>query len=216
MKYIIMCGGHYRKWKVPKQLTKYKGEPLVLRTIRLLRECGVNDIAISSNNNIFERCGVPLLKHNNQWDVTGYNNYVGYWCNGFYPTNEPVCYLFGDVIYSPEAIRTIVEYKTDDIMFFGSKRPFAPEYPKNNVEPFAFKVTNVDRFFEACDEVKRLDAEGRFARKPLAWELWYVICGADPYQDAEHINDPVASDYVAINDYTCDIDEPHDVKKVIP
>ena len=48
MKYIIMCGGNYETFETPRQLTKIKGEPLVARTIRLLQEQGVEDIAISS------------------------------------------------------------------------------------------------------------------------------------------------------------------------
>ena len=37
MKYIIMCGGHYKKWETPRQLIMVNGEHLVGRTIRLLR-----------------------------------------------------------------------------------------------------------------------------------------------------------------------------------
>ena len=55
MKYIIMCGGIYAKWDRPKHLTELKGEPLVARTIRLLRENGITDIAISSNSELFEQ-----------------------------------------------------------------------------------------------------------------------------------------------------------------
>ena len=50
MKYIIMCGGTYKKWWKPRQLAEIKGEALVARTIRLLRENGVEDIAISTNH----------------------------------------------------------------------------------------------------------------------------------------------------------------------
>ena len=28
MKYIIMCGGDYKKWKTPKQLIRINGEPV--------------------------------------------------------------------------------------------------------------------------------------------------------------------------------------------
>ena len=41
MKYIIMCGGDYRNFTQPKQLFKINGEPIVTRTMRLLRECGI-------------------------------------------------------------------------------------------------------------------------------------------------------------------------------
>ena len=211
MKYIIMCGGDYPNWKKPKQLISIKAEPIVVRTIRLLREAGITDIAISSNHPAFEGLGVPVLKHENEYTSRHYNDYDGCWCDAFYPTDEPTCYLLGDVYFSPEAIRTIVEYETDDIMFFGSKRPFAQEYPKDHVEPFAFKVANNRHLRAAIKTVKIFDKQGLFARKPIAWELWYVIAGSDPYQDAEDIKGP-ARDYVAINDYTCDIDEPWEAR----
>lgn len=47
MKYILMCGGTYEKWQTPKHLSVVKGEPIVVRTIRLLRESGVEDIYIN-------------------------------------------------------------------------------------------------------------------------------------------------------------------------
>ena len=40
-------------------------EPIIGRTIRLLREANVSEIYISTNDERFERFGVPLLKHNN-------------------------------------------------------------------------------------------------------------------------------------------------------
>lgn len=210
MKYIIMCGGTYKRWKWPRQLLEYKGEKIVCRTIRLLRENGIDDIAVSTNDDRFEDyVDVPILKHKNEYTTRKYNDFDGYWCDAFYPTEEPTCYLFGDVVFSPEAIKTIIDAETDDIQFFGSKRPFAPEYPKDHVEPFAFKVVNVKHLREACEKVKSLPASA-FARKPISWELWYVIKDAPLKQDAEHI---VGADYVGINDYTCDIDDPAEARE---
>ena len=207
MKYIIMCGGHYEKWKEPRQLIKVNGECLVERTIRLLRENGIEDIAISSDNPVFTGFGVPLLIHDNDYYARKYNDMDGYWCNCFYPMGDPACYLMGDVLFSPEAIRTIVKTKTDDIMLFGSKAPFAPEYPKEYREPFAFKVSDQGHLHRAIQRVKRLDRIGAFLRKPIAWELWSVIRGTNPNRVNKH--------YVAINDYTCDVDNPEDIEKVL-
>lgn len=209
MKYIIMCGGKYREWETPRHLVKINDEPLVARTIRLLRECGVDDIAISANDKVFEQFGVPVLRHDNDYDA-GDDGVTGYWSSAFYPTDEPVCYIFGDVVFSPQAIRTIVRYQTDDVMFFGSKKPFAPEYPKRHEEPFAFKVANTEHFRQAIEEHKRLADSGTYYRKPIAWELWFLICGEDPAEGMRHLPD---SNYVGINDYTCDIDEPSDVSR---
>ena len=207
MKYIIMCGGVYQRWEAPRHLLKVHGETIVERTIRLLRSAGVRDISISSNLDGFDAFGVPVLRHENDYDAVCYNNSTGYWCSCFYFTDEPTCYIFGDVIFSPAAIRTIVDTETDDIMLFGSKPPFAKEYPKPYIEPFAFKVQDPQLLRWTVEEVKRLDRVGSFHRKPIAWEFWNVAKGGDP--------NAINQGYVAINDYTCDVDNPDEIEKVM-
>ena len=204
MKYIIMAGGKYQKWKTPRHLTPIDGEPLIARTIRQLKEHGVEDIAISSNDPIFEQFGVPVLQHENSYDAKGYNDFTGFWCDAFYLTDEPTCYIFGDVIFTDKAIRTIVNTWTDDIEFFASAPPFSPEYKKTSAEPFALKVTNTDHLKEAIDYVKTLAGLKVFDRKPIMWELWQVIKNT-PLNKIDYTN------YVVINDSTCDIDDPEDL-----
>lgn len=210
MKYIIMCGGNYQIWKEPRQLTKINNEPIVVRTIRLLREAGVEDIAISSNDSRFEGLGVPVLKHDNPWTVArpGVST-AGSWLDAFYMKVKSACYIFGDVVFSEEAIQKIVETETDDIEFFASAPPFAKNYSKPYAEPFAFKVANMERFKGCLAKAKELDKQKQFRRDPIAWELWQVI------KDTE-INKIDYTNYTAINDYTCDIDEPKDVEKIEP
>ncbi len=207
MKYIIMCGGTYKKWETPRQLFPINGEPIVARTIRLLKENGIEDIAISSNNPIFEKFGVPVLKHENSMVVSETLNVSGYWVDAFYPTDEPACYLFGDVVYSPEAIKTIIKTETDDIEFFASSPPFAPEYIKLWAEPFALKVVNTDHLKHAICITKQYADMGLFKRPPIMWELWQVI-QATPLN---HIN---YGNYTAINDYTCDVDYAEDIELI--
>lgn len=210
-KYILMCGGDYQSFETPRQLSVVKGETLVERTIRLLRENGIKDIAISSNNPIFEKFGVPVLKHNNPYLINKEDKVVGgQWFDAFYPTNEPACYIFGDVYFSPEAIKTIVETKTNDIELFGSKKPFANNYIKPHEEPFALKVANQKHLHEAIQKSRELDASHKFWRKPLVWELFTVIKNA-PLQTKR---DCYTTDYVGISDYTCDIDRKNDIIKL--
>ena len=114
MKYIIMAGGKFDKFKTPRQLLKVNGEVLIERTIKLLKENGIADISISTNNPGFDYLGVPILNHNNSYEVKSGKIY-GHWCDAFYPTNEPTCYIFGDVYFSKEAIKTIIETKTCSI-----------------------------------------------------------------------------------------------------
>ena len=196
MKYVVMAGGKYKGFR--KHLVKINGETLVERTIRLLREAGAEDIAISSNQEGFENMGVPVLTHPN-----GYRQEIeatyGDWLDAFYPSEEPICYLFGDVVFSPEAIKTIVDTKTDDIMFFASAEPLPKGYPKPWAEPFAYKVVDTHRFFLAIEMTKEYEKQGCFYRQPVSWEIWQVIKGT-PLGKIDYTN------YCAINDYTCDID----------
>lgn len=203
-KYIILCGGVYTKWKRPRQLLEIKGEQIVQRTIRLLRENGVEDIAITANGNDFDHLGVEIIHHNNPF--IGYT--AGqYWVDAFPLGDDPVCYLLGDVYFSEEAIKTIVETQTDDIEFFASAPPFATNYTRQWAEPFAFKVTNAKHFADAVNETKRLQNEKKFRRIPIAWELWQVI--KDTPLNVINYNN-----YTAINDYTCDIDCEEDIGKL--
>ena len=205
MKYIIMCGGEYKNWKIPKQLIKIGGEPIVLRTIRLLKENGIDDISISSNNSLFKKCGVPVLQHDNYWQVMGVEDVKGTWVSGFYHVNEPVCYVLGDVVFSRAAIKKIVETETDSVAFFASAPPFAKEYRKPYAEPFAFKVMDTKYFRTCILKVRKLENQSAFIRHPIAWELWQVIKNT-PLNRIDYTN------YTVINDYTCDIDWPEDIK----
>ena len=207
MKYIIMAGGEYRHWETPRQLLEIRGEPIIGRTIRLLREANVSEIYISTNDERFERFGVPLLKHNNDMVVSGGVVAAGCWVSAFYPTQEPACYVMGDVVFSPDAIRTIVNTETDGISFFASVPPFSEKYTKQYAEPFAFKVRDQERFRRAIEYVRENAHSGIFSRDPISWELWQVIIGKDP----KHIN---YETIVPINDYTCDVDSPKDVAAI--
>ena len=200
-----MAGGVYDKWSTPKHLTLLKGEPLVARTIRLLKENGVTDIAISSNNELFEQFGVSVLKHENPYRLPLEGRASSPWLDAFYPMNEPVCYIFGDVVFSPDAIKTIVETQTDSIEFFASAKPLPKIYPKHWAEPFAFKVVDTRFFFKAIEVTKQYDEQGLFKRQPVSWELWQVIKNT-PLNRVDYTN------YTVINDYTCDIDCPADIK----
>lgn len=204
MKYIIMAGGVYPAWETPRQLTQIRGEPLVGRTIRLLKEAGVDDIAISTHDERFNGFGVPLLHHDNNFH--GYEGGMGTWVEAFYPTEEPTCYLMGDVFFSSEAIRKIVRTETDSIAFFASAPPFDHRYIKQYAEPFGFKVADQKAFRSAIETVKTLEQAGAFLRRPIAWELWQVIQGTP-------LN-VIVTDYTVINDYTCDIDRMEDAERL--
>lgn len=198
MKYIIMCGS---RDILPRHLMKINNETLVERTIRLLRENNVSDIAITTNNNGFDGFGVPVLHHKNPCRP-------GHWLDCFYLMDEPVCYVFGDVVFSPKAIKTIVDTQTTSIQFFASAPPYDKRYIKTYAEPFAFKVVDTKKFRQCIDTARMYDDHGKFNRHPIAWELWQVIKGHTP-------NSIQYNSYVHINDYTCDADSPEQLDLIV-
>lgn len=195
MKYIILCGSNHALINgVPRQLVTIKGERILDRTIRLLRENGVTDISITATDPAFTGVNADIIQYDSG----------GHWVNAFPLVDEPACFIFGDVFFSPAAIKTIVNTQTDDVEFFGSTPPFAPNYPKHWAEPFAFKVVNIQHFRDSIKEIIRLKTGGVFSRDPISWELWQVIKGTP-------LNKIIYNNYTAINDYTCDVDEANDV-----
>lgn len=205
MIYVIMCGGTYFQWETPKQLFKVGNESLVDRTIRLLKENGVTDIYISATDPRFEGHDVPVLKHENNFEVRGENDFVGYWIDAFYPNfpeDVQVTYLFGDVYFTDNAIKTIINCEKQDNILFGTSIA-KNEQHKDWGEPFAYKVTDYKSFMDGVKEVKRLQDAGKFKRHPIVWELYRVLNSLD-------INEQQVLDknYVCIDDGTMDSDSP--------
>jgi len=216
MKYLIMCGGNYTKWDTPRQLSQINDEVLLERTIRLLKKYGVTDIAVTTSLDpityeYFDYLPCEIIHRKNEFTVTvtnGRTKVIGYYMDAFMQLEEPVCYLFGDVYFSENAIKTIVETEVEDIQFFASAPPFSEDYIKPWAEPFAFKVNNNQKFKEAIEKTKLYQDQGKFKRHPIAWELWQVITNCE----LNHID---YSSYCKINDYTCDIDSPQDINKLL-
>ena len=204
-KYIILANCSVG-FEIPRQLIEINGEPLIKRTIRLLKENGIEDIIISSNNDKFDNLGVE--RH-----IPLYNDYVqedpkSHWLKAF-PIElmeEPVVYLFGDVYYSESAIKTIIREDNQDILFFCTYQNKCPKYIKEHDEPLAFKVHNFDKFKFHINRLMDMFEKGQTVRRPITWELYRSINGLD-------VNVHKMSDnYIAINDESCDIDSKKDIE----
>lgn len=226
MKYIIMAGGSYEKFKIPKQLLKVNGEVIIERTIRLLRENGIKDIAISTNNPAFDYLDVEKLRHENNYSYTDSNRNKrsnNSWLNAYYPMKEPCCYLHGDVYFSENAIKTIVETEVKDTMFFcvpdlqdGMPRGVNPK----GREPLAYKVNNQKVFRKAINDIFKMIDKGMYKDgiEPISWHLYRKLNNLDMKVNAKwyDANDifKTNGDYIPIYDYTTDIDDIKDIEKI--
>lgn len=220
-----MCGGKY-DFATPKQLLKVNGEVLVERTIRLLRDNGIKDIAISTDNPAFEYLGVEILHHNNEFVNKGPEEKKDSrysWLNAYYPMEEECCYLHGDVYFSDEAIKTIVETPVEDTMFFctcdGTDMKRNPCNWKGR-EPFAYKVVNQAVFKYGIKKLKKMVDNGEFENiPPFSWHLYRFLNGYDIKRDAKEYTDvnnifQSNGDYTVIDDYTTDVDNEWDVERI--
>ena len=208
MKYIILANSNDKTFNIPRQLIEINGEPLIKRTIRLLKENGVKDITVIAKDKRFDE-----LKEKRYEPIDSDYDYTtgkGYWLNAF-PfelMDEPVCFIWGDVYFSEEAIKTIVNTDTDSTMFFCSRNNKSTDYIKQHDEPFAYKIVDTELFKHHIDKVKKLYDEGKTVRHPIVWELYRSINGIDV--NTHELRD----NCVIINDITCDIDSKIDVDKL--
>ena len=189
MRYIIMCAGNGTRWNnylgVPKHLIEINGETLLGRTTRLLKENGINDYIITTECKNYRQYGdiMPQSYHDCEIDR-------------FEETNDKeICYLYGDVYYTKEAIKTIINTPAKDVLFFGS-----------DCEIFAIKVIDKKLFFTHKSKVKTL-YENDIIHRCIGWEIYRSIHGI-PFE--EHM---ITDRYIEILDGTDDIDFPEDYEK---
>lgn len=212
-KFVIMAGGNYKGvgFDGPKALTVVGGEPIIERTLRLLDNAGIKreNIYISGSDPRLDNYGVEVLHHGNSYGIKD-GKTVGYWVDAFYPhfpDDVKVTFLYGDVVYSQNAINMIVRSKRPGTILFGTGMA-KNKQQKEWGEPFAFKVDDYKAFMDAVDALKRLYDEGKTKRHPITWEVYRYLNGLDVNVMA--IKD---STYICIDDGTMDIDAPVKVTK---
>lgn len=202
MIYVIMCGGKYPHFSEHKALTKINGEPLIQRTVRLLKSVTDEQIFITADDPKFSEYGI-ILPHENSYSHDGIKP-TGYWLDAFYPYFLPgteVTYLMGDVYYTKQAINTIVNYRADQNTLFGTK------HNKPWEEPLAYMVVKYTEFMNGVEEVKKLGDEGKTYRHPIIWELYRYLNDIDVNT---HILKPET--YVNIPHGGMDVDYPHEIE----
>ena len=211
MQVIIMAGGKYHKFKKHKALTEINGEVLVERTIRLLKENGIKEWYISTNNPDFDKYDENgnIIHHKNTFEALEDGSIKGYWLDAYYIPEGKTIYLHGDVYYTEEAIKKILNYEAKENTFIGNEIARNPDH-LNWGEPFGWIIVNPEKFRKDIEDTKKLQDEGKLERGyAISWELYRVMNGYDP--NYMLIND---NNYLVINDLTIDVDEPYQIEEV--
>ena len=206
MQVIIMCGGRYKDFEKHKALSFVRGEVLVERTIRLLEENN-QKWYISTNDKDFDKYG-HILHHENNF-ISENGKVIGYWVDAFYPTEEPTIYLHGDVYYTDEAMKKILNLNPSVNTLIGNEIAMNPEHLDMG-EPFGWIIVDQKKFREAINKTKKLQYEGKLARGyAISWELYRVMNNLDPNRMVI-----LEETYLCINDKTIDVDYPEQIEMV--
>ena len=207
MQVIIMCGGNYKDFEKHKALSFIRGEVLVERTIRLLKENNITEWYISTNDPSFDKYG-NILHHENNFEVVD-GKPIGYWADAYYPTDKPTIYLHGDVYYTDEAMKKILTLNPSVNTFIGNELARNKEH-YNIGEPFGWIIIDQKSFREAIDKTRELQNEGKLERGfALSWEVYRVMNNLDP--NKMYILD---ESYLSIDDSTIDVDYPEQIEMV--
>ena len=184
MKYIIMCAGNGKRWGnylgIPKHFVKINGETLIGRTTRLLKENGIKDYIITTSDERYKEYGETRPQTYNDCEVDRFEDI----------DEEEICYLYGDVYYSENAIKTIINTPTDEILFFGSE-----------MEIFGIKIVNKDLFMEHKNKVKEAFLKKKIDRC-IGWEVYKSL------NDIPLNEYAITERFCLIEDETDDIDCP--------
>lgn len=203
MRYVLMCGGSQGGFKQHKALTVINKEPLIERTIRLLKEAGVDKytITVSKGNHEFDYLGNIVQMENNNYYYTR-NEIKGFWVDAFHNFNEPACYFCTDVYYEENTIKQIINHPTKGNILFGTINSDLKPWQ----EPLAYKVYDVAAFFKGVEKVKDLYRQGKCKRHPIIWELYRVLNNIDV-----NTHKLLPETYVEIPNGGMDIDYPDEV-----
>ncbi len=181
-RYIIIADGDGTRWGdylgIPKQLAPIDGEPIIHRTVRLLRERGVpeHDIYIIGRDTRFAAAGVRLVPGQGYQDERG--GAEKFLSSSFLwnPHGRTVV-LYGDVFFTDEAMDTIVSYGTREWTLFARFGPH-PHTNHRNSECFAqsFYPEHIPEHKEKLLYVRDLHRRGTIKRCG-GWEHYHAMCG---------------------------------------
>jgi hypothetical protein len=207
MRAIIMADGKAIRWyaniqkkywgNISKQLVEVDGEAILHRTVRLLKENNINDIKITSHEPAHEVEGATRAEPDINIDKFAASKPI-------WNFEEITLFLYGDVFYTDEAMKTIVEFPVDKFLFFGRFGQSA--LTGHGDEIFAVKISGKEahkKFLEAALMIYVWKELGY--GKNSAWEIYRYLNGARPPEVYIHSRYP---NFVDILDFTDDFDTP--------
>jgi len=190
MKYIIMADGKGQRWKNFQGIQKCQ---IQIGSKTLL------EITCDLIHSLDKSAEIYITSHNPELHIPGATRYE--------PQNnvleidrftveliEPdVCFLYGDVLYSENAMRCIIEHKTDTVLTFGSTKKI-----------FAIKIADDVFFKKHLNIVRELFLKNEL-KECIGWEVYHSMQGL-PIESRK-----IGENYIVIEDDTRDFNAPSDL-----
>ena len=200
MRYVIMADGRGTRWNnymgVPKHLALVDGEPVLGRTVRLLRE-------IAAESAMAEEPEIIITSHDPRYEFEGATRHEPE--NNIYEIDrfttelvcDDMCFLYGDTIYDRKVLEDIAASAPADILFFG-----------NNKSVVAVRIGDADLFKSHFDTVRKLFIDGKI-EKCKGWQIYQSVTGQDLNEK------PVIGDkFICVDEHTTDINTPEEYKNI--
>lgn len=203
---LILCAGLGEKWNgylgIPKQLIQFGGEAILVRTVRLLRKAGTKRVIIATHDPRLELAGCEIYKPSKrQWTVETLLSTRSVW-------GRDTVVLLGDVFYSRQALRTILGYNGDFMIFGRNSASRVSGKPWREIFGLKFKEC---MHASLGDQLERLiQAADSHGKRGILWDLHDSLSGLPkdrPWRSDQAI-------FTKIYDETEDFDCPWDYERV--
>ena len=191
---VIMADGKGMRWNnymgIPKHFAVVKGEELISRIIRLIRQENKNiEIIVTSHDKRYEfKESIRYEPINNNYEIDRFTEEL---------IEDDMCFLYGDTFYTEESINKILEKEADDILFFGNKKTIV-----------AVKIKNAEIFKKHRDKVKKAYIDGKIS-KCTGWEVYRSFT-------EQNFKEPLnlGEKFIIVDDLTTDVDTPLDYELI--
>lgn len=190
-----MADGKGTRWDnymgIPKHLAEVNGEPILGRTVRLLNEMtgDASEIIVTSHDERYEFAGSRRHEPiDNKLEIDRFTKEL---------IAEDTCFLYGDTYYTEEALATIINTDTADVLFFGNTKSIV-----------AVKIKDSKLFEHHVQTVKDMYLAGKIDRC-VGWQVYQSVTGQDFAQKAVP-----ADKFILLGKETIDFNTPEEYKKI--
>lgn len=190
MKYIIMADGKGSRWNNfmghSKHDIRVEGETLLQRTVRLLHEQDSDaEVIITSHDPLLHIEGATRYEpQNNVLEVDRFTAEL---------IGDDICFLYGDVLYSAEAISAVVSRRNEEsVLFFGSEKSIC-----------AVLVRDGELFRSCYLKVREMFLNGEIS-ECKGWQVYHI------YAELPLMGREIGRGYVMLDSFTRDFNCPED------